>query len=89
MLTGDFRNPSVYKNRLNQLREMEQLASPQRTVAYNMYRQNNKRLARADREVEESGGIPPEQRTIAPATTEATRAMVSQLGCLMKDGEGD
>jgi hypothetical protein len=78
MLTGDFRDPSVYTNRLNRLREIEQLASPQRTAAYNLYRQNNKRLARADREAEESGGIPPEQRTIAPAIAEATRVTVSQ-----------
>lgn len=88
MLTGDFRDPSVYKNRLNRLREMEQLASPLRTAAYNMYRQNNKRLARADREVEESGGILPEQRTVAPAVAEVTKATVSRPGRLTKEGEG-
>ena len=70
----------MYKNRLNRLREIEQLASPQRTAAYNLYRQNNKRWVRADREVEESGGIPLEQRIIAPAIAEATRVTVSQPG---------
>lgn len=77
MLTEDIRNPSVYKDRLNRLREIEQLTSPQRTAAYNIYRQHNKRLARADREAEESGGIPPEERTVAPVIAEATRATVS------------